>query len=80
MRGKSQQVRTRRGVERGSVAMSAFSEDQPASVVYLSQVRLTSAIVKLWARVVGHSHLEGASQVVGRSISVGSKIFSIVGG
>lgn len=30
--------------------------------------------------MVGHNHFAGASQVVGTSISVGMRIFSIVGG
>nr|WP_246010480.1 hypothetical protein [Bacillus yapensis] len=38
------------------------------------------AMVKAWAVVVAQSHFGVASQVVGNSISVGIKIFSIVGG
>lgn len=34
--------------------------------------------MKLWAKVVGHSHLAGVNQVVGTSMRVGIKIFSIV--
>lgn len=44
---------------------------------FLSQDRLAKAIIKLWARVVGHSHLAGDSQAVGTSMRVGIKIFSI---
>jgi len=36
-------------------------------------------MVRLWARVRDQSVLGGASQVVGISIIVGIKIFSIVG-
>lgn len=36
-------------------------------------------MMKLWARVVGHSHLAGVNQAVGTSIRVGMRIFSIVG-
>lgn len=35
---------------------------------------------RLWPRVSGQSHLAGAAQAVGISISVGTRIFSIVGG
>lgn len=78
IRGRSQQVSTRRGVERGSVATYRLSSVQPVSDMFLSQDRLMSAMIRLCARVVGHSHLAGVSQVVGTSISVGTKIFSIV--
>lgn len=40
-------------------------------------MRLANAITRLWRRVVGHSHFEGTSQVVGISIIVGIKIFNI---
>ena len=33
-----------------------------------------------WAREEGHTHLGGVSQIVGKSMSVGRRIFSIVGG
>lgn len=80
IRGSSQQVRTRRGVERGSVAMKGVRQDQPVSDVFFSQVRLANAMIRLWERVIGHNHLAGASQAVGRSIRVGISIFSIVRG
>lgn len=80
IRGRSQQVRTKRGAERGSVAAYKFREVQPVSDIFLSQVRLASAIVRLWRRVVGHSHLAGVIQAVGMSIMVGIKIFNIGGG
>lgn len=53
-------------------------EVQPASVKLSSQVRLMRAIMRLWARVVGQSHFGGVSQVVGTSMSVGIRTFSIV--
>ena len=80
IRGRSQQERMRRGVDRGSVAMSGFMSDHPVSDVCISQCRLTKAIIRPWAREDGHSHLGGASQIVGNSISVGRSTFSIVRG
>lgn len=73
-------MRTRRGVDKGSVAMYRFNEVQPVSDRLSNQVRLASAIIRLWARVVGQSHLGDTNQVVGTSISVGIRIFSIVEG
>jgi len=37
IRGRSQQLRTRRGVDKGSVAMRGFREDQPVSEGRASQ-------------------------------------------
>lgn len=54
--------------------------DQLVSARQVSQVVLYMAIRRLWARVAGHSHFAGVSQVVGMSIIVGIIIFSIVGG
>lgn len=73
-------MRTSSGVERGSVAMYKLSSDHPVSDMFFSQDKLISAIIRLWAKVVGHSHLAGTSQVVGTSISVGIRIFSIATG
>lgn len=70
---------TRRGVERGSVAMKGERQAQPVSEAFFSQSRLMRAMIRLWQRVVGQSHLSLESQVVGNSISVGIRIFSIVG-
>ena len=47
IKGRSQQVRTRRGVERGSVAMYWFMEYQPVSIDMLRHVRLISAMIRL---------------------------------
>lgn len=80
IRGRSQQVRTSRGVERPSTAMVGFKKDHPVSVEFFSQVMLKIAIVRLWTRTVGQSHFEGVYQAVGTSIIVGSRIFSIVRG
>lgn len=55
-------------------------EVQPVSDRFFSQERLAKAISRLCIRVVGQSHLAGVSQVVGMSISVGMRIFSIVAG
>ena len=41
---------------------------------------LTSAISRLCVSVAGQSHLEGTSQVVGTSISVGIRTFSTATG
>lgn len=68
---------TSRGVDRGSVAMYRLRVDHPSSDEFFNQLKLARAIIRLWAKVVGHNHLGGVSQVVGTSISVGSKIFSI---
>lgn len=80
IKGSSQQVKTRRGVDKESVASIALSDDQPVSEVFFSQAKLATAMVMLCRREVGHSHLEEENQTVGRSIIVGSRIFSIVGG
>lgn len=80
MSGSSQQVRTRRGEERGSVAMWGLKKAQPVSEGCLSQDRLIRAIIKLCVSVVGQSHLAGTRLAVGRSIRVGMRIFSIAGG
>lgn len=73
-------MRTRRGVERGSVAMKVERQYHPVSEELLIQERLIRAINRLWQRVVGQSHLSFESQVVGNSIRVGIRIFSIGGG
>lgn len=57
IRGRSQQVRTRRGVERVSVARYELSDVHPVSERFFSQVRLARAIRRLCVNVVGHSHL-----------------------
>lgn len=80
IRGSSQQVRTRRGVDRGSVAMYELRVCQPVSEAFISQERLKVAMIKLWVRAVGQSHLAGESQAVGTSIRVGMRIFSILRG
>lgn len=80
IRGSSQQVSTRRGVDKGSVAIYRLREAQPVSDRFSSQARLASAMIRLWARVVGHNHLGDVNQVVGTSIRVGMRIFNIVEG
>lgn len=80
IRGRSQQDKIRKGVERESVARYGVRKVHPVSDEVLSQSRLVSAIRRLCRSVVGHSHLCGVSQVVGMSIMVGMRIFSIVGG
>lgn len=80
MRGKSQHVNTRRGVERGSVPMYQLEVAQLVSESHLSHVRLRRAMKRACAVVVVHSHLGEVIQIVGKSIIVGIKIFSIVGG
>lgn len=78
--GSSQQVRTNRGVDRGSVPIYKLEVAQPVSESHLSQLRLIRAMRRLWAVVVVHSHLGEVSQIVGNSMIVGSRIFSIVAG
>lgn len=48
--------------------------------MFFNQDRLINAMIRLWARVVGHSHFLGVAQVVGISIKVGISSFNIVGG
>lgn len=43
-------------------------------------MRLSRAIIKLWARVEAQSHLVGVNQAVGIKIRVGINTFSIVAG
>lgn len=45
--GRSQQVSTKRGVDRGSVAMKRLREDQPVSEGVFNHVRLVKAIMRL---------------------------------
>lgn len=52
----------------------------PVSEMFFNQWRLAVAISKLCKRVADHSHFLGAAQIVGTSIKVGIKIFSIVKG
>jgi len=78
--GRSQHERMRRGVDRGSVAMSGFMKDHPVSEGWVSQWMLINAIISPWAREEGHNHLGEVSQIVGKSMSVGRRIFNIVGG
>ena len=52
-------------------------EVQPVSDKFSSQVRLARAMRRLWVRVIDHNHLAGVSHVVGKSINVGIRIFSI---
>ena len=80
IRGRSQQERTRRGADKGSVAIRGLVRDQPVSEVRASQWRLITARVILWARDEGHNHLGGVSQTSGSNVSVGIRIFSIVRG
>lgn len=77
IRGSNQQVRIRRGVDKGSVPIRGFNMAHPFSEVFFSQCRLIKAMIVLWAREAGQSHLLGSSQAVGRSTRVGIKIFSI---
>jgi len=60
--------------------MKGLIKDHPVSEVCVSQWKLATAIVRLWARDEGHSHLGGANQIRGNSISVGIRIFSIGAG
>lgn len=48
--------------------------------MFFSQARLTSATIKLWAKVVGQSHFGADIQAVGTSIRVGIRSFNTVGG
>lgn len=59
--------------------MSVLRNVQPVSEGHFIHCRLKKAIIRLWARADGHSHLGGANQIVGISIIVGMRIFSIGG-
>lgn len=78
--GSSQHVRTRRGVDKESVAINRLSEDQPVSERFFSHERLIKEMQKLYNKLMGQSQLGLSSQAVGISISVGIRIFSIGGG
>jgi len=75
--GRSQQDRTSKGVDKGSVAISGLISDQPVSELFINQWRLISAMIRLWPRDEGHNHLGRDSQIVGNSIRVGRRTFSI---
>lgn len=47
IRGRSQQVRTSRGVERESVAIWRPRKDQPVSIVLINHFRLINAMIRL---------------------------------
>lgn len=80
IRGRSQQVNTMRGVDKGSVAIIRLRLDQPISSVLISHVKLIKAMSRLWPKVVGHSHFAGTIHAVGINIIVGISTFNIVGG
>lgn len=80
IRGSSQQVSTSRGVDKGSVPRYELEEVQPVSKGHLIQVRLIRAMARLWKVVMVQSHFGEESQIVGNSIIVGIRIFSIVVG
>ena len=73
-------MRTSRGVDKGSVAMYWLRQVHPVSAGIFSHEKLITAIIRLYMSVVAHSFLWGVSQATGRSIIVGNKTFSIVGG
>lgn len=77
IRGRSQQVNTNKGVDKGSVARNWLDVAQPVSDVHLSHVRLTRAINRLCAVVVDHNHLGEVNQIVGNNIIVGTNTFNI---
>lgn len=78
--GRSQQVRTRRGDDKGSVAIWGVKKAHPVSAVFLNQVKLARAISRLCSRADGQSHLAGVAQIVGTSIRVGVRTINIEGG
>lgn len=80
IRGNSQQDKTRRGVDKPSVARYRLRVVHPVSEVFFNQVKLAVAISRLWRRLEGHNHLLGVSHVVGIISRVGMRIISIVGG
>lgn len=80
MRGNNQHVSTRSGVDSGSVPIYVLEKVQPVSVAQLIQCRLSRAISKLCRVVIVQSHFGVESQIVGNSMIVGIRIFSIVEG
>lgn len=80
IRGSNQHERVSSGADKGSEPIVKDRLDQPGVCPTFSHERLSSAIAKLWARVVGQSHLVFRAQVVGIIITVGARIFSIGGG
>lgn len=80
IRGRSQQERTRRGPDSGSVPMRGLRCVQPASQEVFSQGRLSAAIRRLLAVVVCQSHFWGHVHESGMSAKVGMRIFSIARG
>lgn len=60
--------------------MYGFENVHPASADHLTQLRLMRAMIRLWRVVVVHSHLGEDNQIVGSSMVVGIRIFSIVRG
>lgn len=78
IRGSSQHVSTKRGVDSGSVAKYVLEEVHPVSDVHLNHIRLMEAIRRLCAVVAVHSHLGEVNQIVGNNINVGISTFSIV--
>lgn len=79
MRGKSQHVRISSGVDSWSIDIR-WLEKWVVSVWLKNQERLRREIIRLWEVRDGQSHFLLINHVDGISISVGIKIFSIVGG
>ncbi len=77
--GRSQHVRTKRGVDSGSVAKYELDIAHPVSDVHFNHVRLIRAIRRLCVVVVVHSHLGEVNQIVGNNIMVGISTFNIAG-
>lgn len=77
--GRSQQDRTRRGLDKGSVPIRQERLVQPVFSGFFIQSRLIVAIRRLLSVVACQVHFEGDSQATGISIRVGRRIFSIVG-
>lgn len=80
IRGRSHEVRTRRGIERASMAVNRLILVQPANHVVSSQTKLVAATDRLWARATGQIHFAGVAQIVGITIAVARINFSIVTG
>lgn len=79
IKGRSQHVKTRRGVDNVSIAVYNPREVQPVSDMFLIQVKLSIEIIKLYDSVKRHRCGKFESQVTGISIKVGIKIFIIEG-
>ena len=80
IKGRSQQERTSRGLDRASVAVSRLRWVHPVSHDFFIQIKLMVAINRLCTVGIFQVHFVGVNQVVGIKSRVGIRIFNIVEG